>query len=179
MQDAVLLVDVFDDFDHADGEALAASFHERLPALLELVDETRRRGLPVVYANDRHGRWHGDVRRFLEEVGPSNGALAPAAEDAFFFKDHYSAFGHTALDVLLRELESERLVIAGMTLEGCVTQTAIDARERGLKVSVVAPACARIDKDAADAAVAYLGRVVGARVVSALPDAAAQPPTRG
>lgn len=167
----MLLLDVFDDFEHEDGEELAASFRERLPALRRLVDDARHRNLPLVYANDRHGHWHGDLGRFLAELGMSPRELMPRPEDAFLFKDHYSAFDHTALEVLLRELETERIVLAGMTLEGCVTQTAIDARERGLKVSVVEPACARIDDDAADAAVAYLLRVAGARVVSELPDA--------
>ena len=172
MNDTVLLVDVLDDFEHEDGAALAASFEERLPALLQLVDDTRQRDVPIVYANDRHGRWHGDVRRFLAELEATAFELAPREQDAFLFKDHYSAFDHTALDVLLRELETERLVLAGMTLEGCVTQSAIDARERGYKVTVVEPACASIDDEAAQAAVEYLRRVVGARVERAFPQPA-------
>jgi nicotinamidase-related amidase len=167
VNDTLLLVDVFDHFDHEDGAKLAASFQQRLPALVRLVNEARQCDLPLIYANDRHGRWHGDVKRFLSEVGAADD-LFPRGRDAFFFKDHYSAFEHTALEVLLRELGTERLILAGMTLEGCVTQTAIDAREVGLKVSVVAPACATIDEEAARAAVEYLQRVVGARVVTAL-----------
>jgi len=60
-------------------------------------------------------------------------------------------------------------VVAGMTLEGCVTQTAIDARERGFKVTVVAPACPRIDDEAAEVAVEYLRRIVGAWVETGAP----------
>ena len=55
---------------------------------------------------------------------------------------------------------------SGWSLEGCVAQTAIDARERGLLVTVVEPASARIDEKGAGVAVDYLRRVVGARVVS-------------
>ena len=168
MRDALLLVDVFDDFEHDHGYALRASFLERLPALQEVVETARAIPLPVIYANDRHGRWHGDRGRFLAELGVDADAraamLAPAPEDAFFFKDHYSAFGHTALGVLLAELDVDRLIVAGMSLEGCVTQTAIDARERGLKVTVVGPACARIDEDNAGIALDYLRRIVGARI---------------
>ena len=43
----------------------------------------------------------------------------------------------------------------------CVAQTAIAARERGLKVSVLVDACADIDEDNARIALAYLERVVG------------------
>jgi nicotinamidase-related amidase len=169
MRDALLLVDVFDDFEHEDGNVLEASFRAKRPVLLDLVEAARAAATPLVYANDRHGRWHGDVSRFLDELkvaaDSETALLAPRPEDAFFFKDHYSAFGHTALDVLLTEFGVERLILAGMSLEGCVTQTAIDARERGLLVSVVEPACARIDDEAARVAVDYLRRVVGARVV--------------
>ena len=142
MKDALLLVDVFDRFEHEHGDILAGSFQQRLPALLQLLDDARQRGIPIVYANDRHGRWHGNVDLFLSELGMGASTLAPTYQDAFFFKDHYSAFDHTALELFLRERSIERLVLAGMTLEGCVTQTAIDAREHGLKVTVVAPACA-------------------------------------
>jgi nicotinamidase-related amidase len=169
VKDVVLIVDVFDDFRHDDGETLRASFLERLPQLTGLVDEARTGSIPVVFANDRHGQWHGDLQRFLRETEVEAGRLRPGAGDAFFFKDHYSAFGHTALEVLLRELEAERLVLAGMTLEGCVTQTAIDARERGFKVTVVEPACPRIDDEAAEVAVEYLRRIVGAWVETGAP----------
>lgn len=160
MRDALLLVDVLDDFDHEDGDVLRASYEERLPRLLSLIADARAQTVPVVYANDRHGHWHGDLRRLLEATR-ADAALAPHADDGFFFKDHYSAFGHTALAVLLRELDTERLVLAGMSLEGCVTQTAIDARERGLKVTVVEPACPRIDEVGASVAVEYLRRIAG------------------
>src|SRR5947207_2061073 len=99
MRDALLLVDVFDDFEHEDGDALRTSFRATLPTLLELVETARDLRIPVIYANDRHGRWHGDVTRFLAELHLMGGeddpasALVPRPEDAFFFKDHYSAFG--------------------------------------------------------------------------------------
>jgi nicotinamidase-related amidase len=171
MRDALLLVDVFDDFDHEDGDVLRESFRASLPPLLDLVEAARQERVPVLYANDRHGHWHGDIIRFLAELGLETrdgpaAKLVPRPEDAFFFKDHYSAFHHTALDVLLAELETDRLFVAGMSLEGCVTQTAIDARERGLLVTVVEPASARIDEKGAEVAMDYLERVVGARVVS-------------
>ena len=168
MREALLLVDLFDDFEHEDGDALRASFLERLPALRELLEAGRAARLPVIYANDRHGHWHSDVRRFLTEMGAVAGApaavLTPRHEDAFLFKDHYSAFDHTALDVLLTELDVERLIMAGMSLEGCVTQTAIDARERGLTITVVEPACARIDEHGARIASDYLRRIVGVSI---------------
>jgi nicotinamidase-related amidase len=56
-------------------------------------------------------------------------------------KPRYSAFDHTPLALLLEELDRERVVLVGLTTEGCIAQSAIDARELGYKVSVVPAAC--------------------------------------
>ena len=50
----------------------------------------------------------------------------------------------------------------------CVAQTAIHAREHGLKVTVLRDACADIDPDAAEIALEYLVRVTGSFVERAL-----------
>lgn len=48
----------------------------------------------------------------------------------------------TALDLLLRELGSRRLVICGMATEGCVLFTASDAYMRGFELFVPRDGCA-------------------------------------
>ena len=88
--------------------------------------------------------------------------IAPAEDDCFVVKPRYSAFDHTPLALILREREIERLLLGGMSTEGCVAQTAIDARERGLKVTVLANACATIDEQVERVALEYLEQVVGA-----------------
>ena len=52
-------------------------------------------------------------------------------------KLRYSAFDHTPLALILEELGCERLLLAGMPTEGCVTQSTIAARELGFTVSVL------------------------------------------
>jgi nicotinamidase-related amidase len=59
----------------------------------------------------------------------------------------YSAFDHTPLVILLRALEAERLLMAGAATEMCVVQSAIDARELGFKVTIVADACSSVDEE--------------------------------
>jgi nicotinamidase-related amidase len=46
----------------------------------------------------------------------------------------------------------------------CIVQTAIDARELGLKVSILAAACAAVDAKNAALALEYAERVVGAHI---------------
>ena len=60
------MVDVFDDFDHEDGDRLLESFNERGPNMARTLDVARGARVPVVYANDVHGHWDGDVRRLVD-----------------------------------------------------------------------------------------------------------------
>ncbi len=166
---ALLLVDVFDDFQHEDGAALHRSFEAAQPHMLLAIADARAAGVPVLYANDTKGHWHGDRNLLLERAlgGPAADLirpLAPAAEDRFVVKPRYSAFDLTPLELILGELGITRLLLGGATTEMCVAQTAIAARERELQVTLLLDACAHIDADDARIAVAYLERVVGVRV---------------
>jgi nicotinamidase-related amidase len=169
MTSALLLVDVIQTFEHADGERLLASFRARHAALVRALAEARRDGLPVVYANEDFGSWSGDasglVRRAVEE-GPGGDLvreIAPQDGDRFVLKPRYSAFKHTPLDLLLRELGVELILLAGTATEMCV-QTAIDARDLDYKVTVLADACACVDDRLERMGLEYLEQVVGARV---------------
>jgi nicotinamidase-related amidase len=169
VRDALLLVDVINAFDHEDGERLLDSFRARHGALVGALERARRDGVPVVYANDNVGVWDGDapglVRRAVDGPGGDLvAAIAPRDGDLFVIKPRYSAFDHTPLELLLREREVERLLLAGTATEMCVVQTAIAARERGFKVSVLVDACATVDERMEEISLDYLENVVGARV---------------
>ena len=169
MRDCLVLVDLFDDFGHEDGEALLASFCARLEGISLLLSCARGRQLPVVYANDPAGVFDGDVRRIVARAraGPARARvepLVPLPGDRFVVKPRYSAFDSTPLALILRQLEIERIVLAGMSTEGCVAQTAIAGKEKGFKVTVVPSACATVDAELEQIALSYLERVVGVRI---------------
>jgi nicotinamidase-related amidase len=176
MKDALLLVDVVNDFRHEDGEALLDSFRRRHAALVGALEDARAAELPVVYANDNFRVWDGDapglVRRAVEDGrgGELVAAVAPRPGDRFVVKPRYSAFDRTPLELVLEELEVERLLLAGTATEMCVAQTAIDARELGFKVSVLVEACACVDERMEAIALEYLERVAGARLERATRD---------
>jgi len=81
----------------------------------------------------------------------------------------------TPLRLILEGLGCERLIVAGMTTEGCVAQSAIDARERGLKVTIVPSACASTDEEIERTALRYLVDVVGVKLGDAAQLAAGDP----
>jgi nicotinamidase-related amidase len=169
VEDALLIVDVFGDFAHDDGDRLLASYRARFDALEELLASARRREVPVVFANDSSGVYDGDARGIVDRAraGPAGDLvqrLTPRPGDRFILKPRYSAFDSTPLGLVLAELGTERIVLAGMSTEGCVAQTAIAAREHGFKVTVVPSASATADPELEEIALAYLVRVAGARL---------------
>jgi nicotinamidase-related amidase len=167
---ALLLVDVIQTFAHEDGDRLLASFRSRHPGLVRALAEARAADVPVVYANDDFGEWRGDasalVRRAVADgrAGELVREIAPRERDRFVLKPRYSAFKHTPLDLLLRELGVELILLAGAATEMCVVQTAIDARDLDFKVTVLADACACVDERLERLALDYLEAVVGARI---------------
>jgi nicotinamidase-related amidase len=166
VKDALVLVDVVQTFEHEDGDKLLESFRSRHDGFIAALERARRDGVPVVYANDNFGVWDGDAPRLVRSAMEGRGAelveaIAPRDGATFVVKPRYSAFDHTPLELILRELEVERLLLGGMSTEGCVAQTAIDARELGFKVTVLARACATIDERVEQVALEYLEKVAG------------------
>ncbi len=124
----------------------------------------------MIYANDDWGRWDGDAPGLIRSAvdrgraGALIEAIRPREGDRVILKPRYSAFDSTPLEILLHTLEIDRILLAGMATEGCVTQTAIGARELGYKVTVLARACACVDERLEAVALEYLREIVGAFV---------------
>jgi nicotinamidase-related amidase len=173
MKDLLLIVDVFNDFDHEDGDHLLASFRERVPAMVEAIAAARVAVIPIVYVNDQLEHWDADAPGLVRSAlaarpgGEVIAPLAPEPGDRFVLKPRYSAFDHTALALLLQELEIERILLIGSATEGCIVQTGIDAREAGFKVTIVADACATSDPGLAEIALRYAEEVGGMRISDA------------
>jgi nicotinamidase/pyrazinamidase len=166
VRDCLLAVDLFTDFSHEDGDRLLESLRERSTGLVRAIEDARSSSLPVIYANDTFGIWNGDARQLVRRAldGPGGDVLAqvaPRDEDAFVVKPRYSAFDLTPLELVLAEHETERILLVGMTTEMCVAQTAIDARERDYKVTVITDACAAVDPELEQTALRYLEAVTG------------------
>jgi nicotinamidase-related amidase len=167
--DALLVVDVFDDFEHDDAEPLLASFRERGPTMARAITSARGHGVPVIYVNDDRDRWDSDAPALAREAAAGRGGefirpLLPRQGDHVLLKHRYSAFDHTALDLLLEAQSVDRVIVMGAATEGCVVQTALDARELGLKATILVDACATTDAGLEATALRYAEDVGGIRV---------------
>jgi nicotinamidase-related amidase len=164
--DALLVVDVLDDFDHEDGQSLLASFRERGQTMAAAIASARQAGVPVIYVNDDRDRWDGDAPALVREAASGQGGdvigqLSPQPGDSVLIKHRYSAFDHTALELLLETKRVDRVLVAGAATEGCVVQTALDARENGLKATILVDACATANADLEELALRYAEEVGG------------------
>jgi ureidoacrylate peracid hydrolase len=148
-------VDLQNDFLHADGwyakNGIDISHMQRVvePAK-ELVAACRAHGVPVVWT--RHGT-HGlddggpfmRLRPFLRDGGLRVGTwgyeilaeLEPRAEDWFVAKSRLSSFFQTNLELVLRGLSAETVLITGVLTNQCIGATCKDALFRDFKPIVV------------------------------------------
>jgi nicotinamidase-related amidase len=178
MNDVLLVVDVVNTFDHEDGETLLASFRARLPAMVDTLKEAREDELlPIVYANDAFGDWRGDRLGFVQKGNRhrrrSRRCRCAETESPRGVSFQTTLFGlhRTPLGPMLEELAIERVILICAATEGCVVQTAIDAREIDLKATIVSSSCATASSALEQVALAYAAEVGGVRLASTLGDA--------
>lgn len=174
-RDALVVIDVLNDFEHDGGDRLLASLRERRNGLRDALESARSTGIPVAYVNDHLGDWTADRTALIERAHSGKGGdlladVVPRASEPLLVKPRYSAFDHTSLELLLRELGRERIVLAGASTEGCIVQSGIDARELGFKVTILTSACLTVDEQREDIALQY-AREVGGIFLEDRPDA--------
>lgn len=167
--DALLVVDVLDDFAHDDAEALLASFRGRGPTTARALAMAREARIPVIYVNDDRDRWDSDAPALAREAANGPGGeivreLLPRPGEYVLLKHRYSAFDHTALELLLAAESTKRVILVGAATEGCVVQTALAAREHGLQATILADACATADTGLEATALRYARDVGGIHV---------------
>jgi nicotinamidase-related amidase len=139
----LLLVDYINPLDFPGAEALARRAWPAAQATAQLKQRMVRRGCMCIYANDNYGIWHSEFRDLLERCRALPGVrgkiadlLAPAAGDLTVLKPRHSAFHSTPLDLLLKRMKTQKLVIAGLATDICVHLTAMDAFLHGYAVWV-------------------------------------------
>jgi nicotinamidase-related amidase len=138
---ALLLIDVLTTFQFPDGDAILQGALTMRDALVRLKARAREAGIPVLYVNDNFGDWRSEkevlMGRCLEAKGTSFvRPLLPDSNDYFVLKPLHSAFYMTPLEVLLKHLQVETLILTGLTSNSCITVTAHDANMRGYDIYI-------------------------------------------
>lgn len=166
---ALLLIDVVNDFEFEDG---AAIFKYALPAarnIQRLKKRAKSVGIPVIYINDNFGNWQDDFQRTVQNClresvrgGEIVKLLMPEDDDYFVLKPKHSAFYSTTLEVLLKQLNVETLLLCGFSTDICILFSANDAYMRGYKIFVPSDCSASVDFSNNKRAIKYIERVLKA-----------------
>ena len=166
---ALLLIDVLTTFQFPDGDAILQGALKMRDALVKLKARARQAGIPVLYVNDNFGDWRSEKEVLIGRCLQAKGSqfvrpVLPESEDYFVLKPMHSAFYMTPLEVLLRHLEVETLILTGLTSNSCITVTAHDANMRGFDISIPPDcSCARNPQEHSQA-LAQLEAMAGANL---------------
>ncbi|MDR0500184.1 MAG: cysteine hydrolase [Coriobacteriales bacterium] len=176
---AIIVVDMLNDF--VTGSLACERGAAIVPALARLLDGARRAGcdangianVPIVYANDCHlpGIDH-ELKLWGEHAMKGTyGAevvleLAPKATDYIVPKRRYSGFFMTDMNILLRELGVNTVVMTGLHTHMCVRHTTADAYMHGYDVVVASDATDAFTEQDYLSGLEYLRTVYGAMIAT-------------
>ena len=165
---ALLIVDMINDFHFERGDSLYRAARD---AALEIRSLRDRLTVPVVYVNDNFKQWHRNfddtvtaIEKSSEEGRDIISILRPRDEDYYVLKPDRSGFYETPLEVLLRDIRAEGVIVTGVTTDMCVLHTANDAYIRGFKLAVPADCTASIRPEYHTEALSILERTVEADI---------------
>ena len=169
---ALIVIDMLEDFVHG---ALANPRAETiLEPLGRLLSYARAEGWVVVFSNDAHEPGDRELSIWGEHaMAGTPGAqvtreLQPNPNEREFLcpKRVYGAFDGTDLDVRLRRLGVDEVVLAGQHTHICVRHTAYGAFRRGYAITVPSDAVCAFDGVDEQDALDYLRSVYGARITA-------------
>jgi nicotinamidase-related amidase len=170
---AVIVIDMLNPYEHQDAELLAHNVANIVGPLKELIARARtREDVQLIYINDNYGDFaatRNDVvaracnGRRPDLVEP----IVPPQDCAFLMKVRHSAFYATPLDYLLRQSQTEKVVLTGQVTEQCILYSALDAYVRHFAICVPYDAVAPIDAELGKAALGMMQRNMHAEIVTA------------
>jgi len=137
---ALIIIDMTKDF--VEGKLKCERAKRIIPNIRRLADEARKRRVPVIYVSDSHLPEDPEIRIWGEHsMKGSEGSkvideLAPEKGDYVLEKRAYSAFHETGLDMLLRSLGVDTVILCGLHTNICVRHTAADAFFKGYRIVV-------------------------------------------
>lgn len=150
------------DFQHGIADRFAGT--GVLERAREAVEAARAAGIPVVWVRVAFRPGYPEIAPTsgfagIAERAGDNGmtedspatalheALAPRPDEPVVVKRRISAFTGSDLEVLLRGLQAESLVLAGISTSGVVLSTLRQAADLDFRLTVLADACADPDEE--------------------------------
>lgn len=128
-------------------KAIAAARKHDIPVIYVVVGF--RKGYPEVSAGNKSfsALKTGNVN--LDDIGMSQvySAVAPVGDEVIITKRRVSAFSGSDLEVVLRAMEIDRIVLTGIATSGVVLSTVREAADKDYSITVLSDACADRDEE--------------------------------
>jgi len=158
---ALLIIDLINHFDFDGGEELLTNTRPIVDPVLALKQRFKEKGQPVIYVNDNFGLWHESAEDVISTCLKGKGKdiverVRPEEDDFFIVKPKHSGFFGTQLEILLKQLETERLVLTGVASDMCILFTANDAYMREYELIIPKDCIAAETKEANEHAVGIM-----------------------
>ena len=168
---ALIINDMENDFVDEKGALRVDAAATCVEPIIRLKAKMKKEGSPVIYVCDTH--FKGDKE--FEKWGPHTvegtwGAdiinkLQPDNDDYIIKKWRYSAFYATPLNMLLRQLKVDTIVLTGVLTDVCIQHTAADAYYRGYKTIVPTSCTATITEERKQYALDFIAQMYDAEIV--------------
>lgn len=175
MNIALLIIDMQEDFLNESSPLFVKGGLEIVPNIEKLLKVFREKNLPRIFIKREHrGEMDIDKMRLIHAgkvlLPESAGSkiiepLAPVKDEIVIVKKRFSAFFHTELDLILRRLHIDTLIITGVQTPNCIRQTAVDGLSYDYDVIVVSDGTASSTKGVQEANL-YDLKNMGAKVFS-------------
>ncbi len=154
---ALLVVDMQEFFLDPASPTFTCGGPAIVPTVRGMIDAFRECGRPVIFTKHVHhpgnldsgimGWWWKGMCVEGSSESEIHRAIAPRAGEKVVEKHRYSAFFGTDLEIVLRCLGIEDLVIAGIMTNMCVESTARDAYYRDFRVFIPADGTASVTEE--------------------------------
>lgn len=166
---AILVVDMLNDF--VTGALKCDRGLAIVPKTAELLRGAREKGVPVIFCNDAHLKGIDHELKLWGDhaiAGTEGAEVIPELElcekDYVVPKRRYSGFFHTDLDLLLKELGVDTVILTGLHAHMCVRHTAADAYQLGCGIVVAKDATDSFTEEDYLYGIKYLKEVYGAEI---------------
>lgn len=170
MADALIVDDILEEFVY--GKISSPRAKKIIEPSKRLITAARNSRVPVIYVSDAHLPSDPEMKVWgPHAMKGTKGAhvvkaLEPRKGDYFFEKRVYSSFQGTGLELLLRDLKIDTVVIVGLLTEICVRHSAADAFMRGFKVKIPKDCVEALSEKAQTEGLEYLKTMYGAELTT-------------
>lgn len=182
MKQALIIIDMQNGFLNPQSPLCIKGARATVPACARVIAACRRAGVPVIFVNRAYRADGSDVELTRRQVWAGGGKpLTPGSTgpisvenppefgaeetDYIIVKPRYSAFFQTSLDLLLRRLGVDTVILTGTTTPNCIRTTCYDAISLDYQAVVLEDCCSSNTKEIQRANMADMGNV-GAEVCS-------------